>query len=269
MIAAQDLVEAGAGSVAGRRRRRARHRHQRGDPALGGQLHDDERRRDVAQLVGGLGARRRASAWSPRPAWDGSNVARRRPVPARRRRGQRAVTRDAATDWSAGDGAPRGLVRACGHHRHRGVRHVSPRTSLPASGAATCCTASPSTRCRPPGSARRRGSAPQAHPADRHPRGEREARRRERLGGVGHRVVRRRVAGRAARRPRPPAGLVAAAGWSCPPGATRRCSPVPRVADLLIYLMWSMEGRGAQEGRTAFSRAGGTRSRRAGWARWR
>lgn len=31
------------------------------------------------------------------------------------------------------------------------------------------------------------------------------------------------------------------------------------VADLMIYLMWTMEGRGAQEGHTALSRAGGTR----------
>jgi predicted Zn-dependent protease len=31
------------------------------------------------------------------------------------------------------------------------------------------------------------------------------------------------------------------------------------VADLMIYLAWSMEGRGAHEGHTALSRAGGTR----------
>ncbi|MFL1595223.1 hypothetical protein NQ854_20275, partial [Rhodococcus ruber] len=31
------------------------------------------------------------------------------------------------------------------------------------------------------------------------------------------------------------------------------------VADLMIYLMWSMEGRGAEEGHTALSRPGGTR----------
>lgn len=35
--------------------------------------------------------------------------------------------------------------------------------------------------------------------------------------------------------------------------------PPSAISDLLIYLMWSMEGRGAEEGHTAFSRAGGTR----------
>lgn len=35
--------------------------------------------------------------------------------------------------------------------------------------------------------------------------------------------------------------------------------PPSAVADLMIPLLWSMEGRGAQEGRTALSRAGGTR----------
>lgn len=35
--------------------------------------------------------------------------------------------------------------------------------------------------------------------------------------------------------------------------------PPSAVADLMIPLLWSMDGRGAQEGRTALSRAGGTR----------
>ena len=44
-----------------------------------------------------------------------------------------------------------------------------------------------------------------------------------------------------------------------PAGRYETLLPGSAVADLLIYLMWSMEGRGAQEGRSAFSRAGSTR----------
>ncbi|MGA9872812.1 MAG: metallopeptidase TldD-related protein [Rhodococcus sp. (in: high G+C Gram-positive bacteria)] len=53
-------------------------------------------------------------------------------------------------------------------------------------------------------------------------------------------------------------------GWAStrvdlPAGRYETLLPPSAVADLMIYLMWSMEGRGAQEGHTAFSRAGGTR----------
>ncbi|MFC4604474.1 metallopeptidase TldD-related protein [Rhodococcus kronopolitis] len=53
-------------------------------------------------------------------------------------------------------------------------------------------------------------------------------------------------------------------GWSgrtveLPAGRYETLLPPSAVADLMIYLMWTMEGRGAQEGRTALSRAGGTR----------
>ncbi|MET0799168.1 MAG: metallopeptidase TldD-related protein, partial [Rhodococcus sp. (in: high G+C Gram-positive bacteria)] len=44
-----------------------------------------------------------------------------------------------------------------------------------------------------------------------------------------------------------------------PAGRYDTVLPPSAVADLMIYLMWTMEGRGAQEGRTALSRAGGTR----------
>ncbi|WP_040748391.1 TldD/PmbA family protein [Nocardia transvalensis] len=44
-----------------------------------------------------------------------------------------------------------------------------------------------------------------------------------------------------------------------PAGRYETLLPPGAVADLMIYLMWSMEGRGAHEGHTAFSRAGGTR----------
>ncbi|MFC8180402.1 peptidase [Rhodococcus sp. 14-2470-1b] len=44
-----------------------------------------------------------------------------------------------------------------------------------------------------------------------------------------------------------------------PAGRYETILPPSAVADLMIYLMWTMEGRGAQEGRTALSRAGGTR----------
>ncbi|MBC7301137.1 MAG: TldD/PmbA family protein [Nocardia sp.] len=44
-----------------------------------------------------------------------------------------------------------------------------------------------------------------------------------------------------------------------PAGRYETLLPPSAVADLMIYLAWSMEGRGAQEGHTAFSRAGGTR----------
>ncbi|ORI22493.1 metallopeptidase TldD-related protein [Rhodococcus sp. 1168] len=44
-----------------------------------------------------------------------------------------------------------------------------------------------------------------------------------------------------------------------PAGRYETLLPPSAVADLMIYLMWSMEGRGAQEGHTALSRAGGTR----------
>ncbi|MFI5775576.1 metallopeptidase TldD-related protein [Nocardia sp. NPDC051570] len=44
-----------------------------------------------------------------------------------------------------------------------------------------------------------------------------------------------------------------------PAGRYETLLPPSAVADLLIYMMWEMEGRGAQEGHTAFSRAGGTR----------
>ncbi|MBF6331417.1 metallopeptidase TldD-related protein [Nocardia transvalensis] len=44
-----------------------------------------------------------------------------------------------------------------------------------------------------------------------------------------------------------------------PAGRYETLLPPSAVADLMIYMVWSMEGRGAQEGHTAFSRAGGTR----------
>ncbi|WP_459550266.1 metallopeptidase TldD-related protein [Nocardia sp. X0981] len=44
-----------------------------------------------------------------------------------------------------------------------------------------------------------------------------------------------------------------------PAGRYETLLPPSAVADLLIYLYWSMEGRGAQEGHTAFSAPGGTR----------
>lgn len=53
-------------------------------------------------------------------------------------------------------------------------------------------------------------------------------------------------------------------GWSdttveLPAGRYETLLPPSAVADLMIYLMWTMEGRGAEEGHTALSRAGGTR----------
>jgi predicted Zn-dependent protease len=44
-----------------------------------------------------------------------------------------------------------------------------------------------------------------------------------------------------------------------PAGRYETLLPPSAVADLLICLMWEMQGRGANEGHTAFSRAGGTR----------
>lgn len=44
-----------------------------------------------------------------------------------------------------------------------------------------------------------------------------------------------------------------------PAGRYETLLPPSAVADLMIYMGWTMEGRGAQEGRTAFARAGGTR----------
>ncbi len=44
-----------------------------------------------------------------------------------------------------------------------------------------------------------------------------------------------------------------------PAGRYETLLPPSAVADLMIYLMWTMEGRGAQEGHTALSRAGRTR----------
>ncbi|MCA2208080.1 TldD/PmbA family protein [Nocardia rosealba] len=44
-----------------------------------------------------------------------------------------------------------------------------------------------------------------------------------------------------------------------PAGRYETLLPPSAVADLMIYMAWSMEGRGAQEGHNAFARAGGTR----------
>ncbi|MFD4367512.1 metallopeptidase TldD-related protein [Rhodococcus sp. NPDC058521] len=44
-----------------------------------------------------------------------------------------------------------------------------------------------------------------------------------------------------------------------PAGRYETVLPPSAVADLMIYLMWMMEGRSAHEGRSALSRAGGTR----------
>lgn len=44
-----------------------------------------------------------------------------------------------------------------------------------------------------------------------------------------------------------------------PAGRYETVLPPSAVADLMIYLMWTMEGRGAQEGHTALSAPGGTR----------
>jgi predicted Zn-dependent protease len=53
-------------------------------------------------------------------------------------------------------------------------------------------------------------------------------------------------------------------GWAdrsieLPAGRYETLMPPSTVADLMIYLGWSMDGRGAQEGRTALSAPGGTR----------
>lgn len=53
-------------------------------------------------------------------------------------------------------------------------------------------------------------------------------------------------------------------GWAqrtvdLPAGRYETLMPPSTVADMLIYLGWSMDGRGAQEGRTALSAPGGTR----------
>ncbi|MEV4124337.1 metallopeptidase TldD-related protein [Nocardia sp. NPDC049707] len=44
-----------------------------------------------------------------------------------------------------------------------------------------------------------------------------------------------------------------------PAGRYETLLPPSAVADLMIYLAWSMEGRGAHEGHSAFAKAGGTR----------
>jgi predicted Zn-dependent protease len=44
-----------------------------------------------------------------------------------------------------------------------------------------------------------------------------------------------------------------------PAGRYETLLPPSAVADLMIYMAWTMEGRGAQEGHNAFARAGGTR----------
>ncbi|MBO0678309.1 TldD/PmbA family protein [Mycolicibacterium sp. S2-37] len=44
-----------------------------------------------------------------------------------------------------------------------------------------------------------------------------------------------------------------------PAGRYETLMPPSTVADMMIYLTWTMDGRGAQEGRTALSAAGGTR----------
>lgn len=44
-----------------------------------------------------------------------------------------------------------------------------------------------------------------------------------------------------------------------PAGRYETLLPPSTVADLLIYLVWEMEGRGAEEGHNAFAKAGGTR----------
>ncbi|WP_102143914.1 TldD/PmbA family protein [Mycobacterium hubeiense] len=53
-------------------------------------------------------------------------------------------------------------------------------------------------------------------------------------------------------------------GWASktvelPAGRYETIMPPSTVADMMIYLAWSMDGRGAQEGRTALSAPGGTR----------
>src|SRR6185312_16939504 len=51
-------------------------------------------------------------------------------------------------------------------------------------------------------------------------------------------------------------------GWSqhkvsLPAGRYPTLMPPSTVADMMIYMTWMMDGRAAQEGRTAFSAAGG------------
>jgi predicted Zn-dependent protease len=53
-------------------------------------------------------------------------------------------------------------------------------------------------------------------------------------------------------------------GWAArtvelPAGRYETLMPPSTVADMMIYLAWTMDGRGAQEGRTALSAPGGTR----------
>ena len=60
------------------------------------------------------------------------------------------------------------------------------------------------------------------------------------------------------------ADLAIRLGWAArtvdlPAGRYETMMPPSAVADMMIYLAWTMDGRGAQEGRTAFRRRRGTR----------
>ena len=115
----------------------------------------------------------------------------------------------------------------------------------------------PALRIRPsrrrdhiPGDFDRR--APTIHPADGQRRGQRQTEWRERVGRGEHPVVRgcrhRRLLDELSRR----------LDWSSrtvelPAGRYETLMPPSAVADMMIYLGWSMDGRGAQEGRTALS----------------
>ncbi|OWG27551.1 hypothetical protein B9D06_00990 [Mycobacterium tuberculosis] len=100
------------------------------------------------------------------------------------------------------------------------------------------------------------GSAPPLHPAHRGDRDQRQTRRRQRLGGDRHTRF-RRGAHRSDARAAVDAAAVGATHRRAAAGRYQTIMPPSTVADMMIYLGWSMAGRGAQEGRTAFSAPGG------------
>ena len=241
---------AGPGALHRRRLRRARRGVQRGQPALGGEHAHHQRRH--ARPAGSPSSRRSAAA-------------RARP-PASSRAATSASTR--SRRWCA---RPRRPPAPAGPPRTRAARHAEQvpagaragttsrprrRSASSASSRSTLgevvprrpgrrprrCSASPSTSCT------RRTSAPRpgyGSGTPSPPAGSRSPARRadwSRSTWVGHehpRLQRRRHGGRR-RRAGPPARLGASAGSTCTAGRYETLLPPSAVADLMIYLYWTL-----------------------------
>ena len=261
----QEIVERALAGPVGAGRAVVVTRDERGGAALG-ELHDDHERphHRAAGRGGRPGGRRgrnrrrassapgaarcrtppRSTTWSRRPATPPAKPGRRatsRCCQSRTRTTRRGTDGPAETSIGV-------FARLVDGPRRRPGRPAAPlrlrlATTSPPSGSA------PRRACAGGGCSRRARSSSTSRPRTSTARRGRASRPPTSPTSTSSRWRRRHG----------PAGLGRAAGERCPPAATRRSCRRPRCRTCCCMLAWSMDGRPAQEGRSAFAGPDGPR----------